>query len=143
MARQASLLIADEIYYNLYGKAILQGIYGGDLTIAADPSVSPQLIFYFMGETDISEPFQSMAVEVTLPGNPPVRSFVPVMPPEFIKSISVGRTRLYYKHPLLIQTPVLRPGKIDAKIIHESGEISVGTPWIVLNPPSETPPKPS
>jgi hypothetical protein len=143
MARQASLLVADEIYYNLYGKAILQGIYSGDLTIPVDPSASPQLIFYFMMEADIAEPFKSLAVEVTLPGNQPIRNFVPVMPPEFIKSVSAGRTRAYYRHPLLLQAPVLHPGKIEAKIIHESGEIEVIAPWIALNPALATPPKPS
>jgi len=139
MMRQASLLVADEIYYNLHGKAILQGIYHGDLTIPADPSVAPQLIFFFMGETDVSDPFQTLAVEVTLPGAEPVRNFVGVMPPEFVTNASAGRTRLYFRHPLLIQAPVLKPGKIDAKVIHEKGEISVGAPWISLNPPLSKP----
>lgn len=141
MARQASLLVADEIYYNLYGKAILQGIYSGDLTIPVDPSSSPQLIFYFMAETDLSEPFQSLAIEVILPGNQPIRNFVPVPPPDFVRSVSPGRTRAYYRHPLLIPAPVLRPGKIEAKIIHERGELIVGAPWIALNP--SPPPNPS
>jgi hypothetical protein len=84
---RASLTHAqDEIYYNLHGNAILQGVYHGDLTIPLDPSSSPQLIFYFMAETDLLEPFQSLAVEVIIPGNQPIRNFVPVMPPEFVKS---------------------------------------------------------
>lgn len=140
MTRQASLLVADEIYYNLYGKAILQGIYNGDLTIPVDPSTSPQLIFYFMVEVDISESLRTLAVEVNLPGNQPVRHFVPIVPAEFIKSTVQGRTRAYYRHPMLMQAPVLRPGRIEAKIIYESGEIEVMAPWIVLNPSTPAPP---
>jgi hypothetical protein len=135
MERQASLLVADEIYYNLHGKAILHGIYHGDLTIPTDPSVSPQLIFFFMGETDVSDPFHTLAVEVKLPGASPVRNPVNVLPPEIVKNAHAGRTRLYYRHPVLITAPVLKPGRIEAKLIHERGEISVTTPWISLNPP--------
>lgn len=139
MARQVSLLVADEIYYNLYGKAILQGVYHGDLTIPADSSTSPQLIFYFMAETDLADPFRSLVVEVTLPGSQPVRNVVGLIPPEVLQNVSRERTRAYYRHPLLVQSPVLRPGKIEAKLIHESGEIIVGAPWIVLNPPAPQP----
>jgi hypothetical protein len=134
LTRQASLLVADEIYYNLYGKAILQGIYGGDLTIGSDPSFSPQLIFYFMMETDMSEPFQTLAIEVTLPNSQPIRNVVGIMPPELARLAGPGRTRFFYRHPLLVQAPILKPGKIEAKVIHEKGEIVVGAPWIALNP---------
>lgn len=133
MSRQAALLVADEIYYNLYGKAILQGIYHSDLVIPINPSTAPQLLFYFMMETDVADPFRSLAVEITLPGNPPVRNQVLVtfpIPPAAVQE----RTRLFYRHPLLIQAPILRPGHIEAKVIHEGGEISVGSPWITPVP---------
>lgn len=137
--RQATLLVADEIYYNLLGKAILQGIYHSDLIIPKDPTTAPQLLFYFIMESDIADPFRSLAVEVTLPESKPVRNQVfvtiPLPPTE-------GRTRLFSRHPLLIQAPVLRPGRIEAKIIHDTGEIIVGAPWIAVNPPTP-PPKPN
>lgn len=137
--RHATLLVADEIYYNLHGKAILQGIYHGDLTIPTNPSISPQLIFYFMAETDIADPFRSLTAEVTLPGNPPVRNPVALIPPEIFANVDKSRTRAYYRHPFLVQSPMLRPGKIEAKLIHENGEIAVGAPWIVLNLPLPVP----
>jgi len=139
MARQANLIVADEIYYNLHGKAILQGIYHSDLTIQVNPSFSPQLIFYFMAETDIASPFRTLTAEVTLPGNPPVRNSVNLVPPEAFANVDRSRSRAYYRHPLLVQAPLLRPGRIEAKLIHESGEIAVGAPWIVLNVPLPAP----
>ncbi len=132
------LLVADEIYYNLHGKAILQGIYSGDLGIPTDPSPAPQLLFFFMMETDLTDPFKSLAVEVTLPGSPPVRNQVFVTFPVPLAAHE-GRSRLFYRHPLLIQRPMLRPGRIEAKVIHESGEIIVGAPWIALPPTSPKP----
>lgn len=138
MPRQATLLVADEIYYNLHGKAILHGIYHADLTLNASSVVVPQLIFLFMAESELTDPFRSVAVEVTLPGNEPVRQQVPVMWPAQIPA-QPGRSRIFVRWPLLIGTPTLRPGRIDAKFIHEGGEIIVGAPWIVLNPPSAAP----
>ena len=129
--RHASLLVADEIYFNLYGKAILQGIYHHDLGIAVDPSPVPQLVFFFIAETDQSDPFQSFAVEATLPGSEPVRAEVPLMPAAIVIAANPGKRRLYYRHPLLVPAPLLRPGEIKARLIHEKGEIVVTAPWIV------------
>ena len=36
--------------------------------------------------------------------------------------------------PLLFTTPILRPGPVEAKVIHEKGEISTAAPFIVLRP---------
>lgn len=132
--RQAAVLVADEIYFNLHGKAILQGIYNTDMLIASDETRAPQLVFYFMIETDLSEPFQSLSVQITLPGNDPIRQPVFVPPPQFLAAqvqANPARSRWYTRHPVLIPAPVLRPGRIEAKVIHESGEIIVVTPWIV------------
>ena len=95
--RQAAVLIADELFYNLQGKAILQGIYHSDLIIPTDPTLAPQLLFFFIIETDVSEPFHSLNVQVTLPGNPPVSNVVFVPPPQLITPhIQPGRTRFYF-----------------------------------------------
>jgi hypothetical protein len=131
------LLIADEMYFNLYGKVILQGIYNNDLVIPKDPSTAPQLIFYFAIETDIIDPFHSLNVEVTLPGAEPVRNIVFVLPPQLVEAQAKAapeRVRYYVRHPLLIPNPILRPGRIEAKAIHEKGEIPVSTQWITLAP---------
>jgi len=133
MARQAGLLVADEIYYNLYGKATLQGVYHGDITIPADPAKPPQLIFYFMAEADLTDAFRSLTAEVTLPESSPVEEEVRIIPPEVIRNaIAAGEDRAFYRYPLLLRRPVLHPGKIKVRMIHESGEIVVGAPSIVL-----------
>jgi hypothetical protein len=134
MSRQAMLLVADEIFYNLVGKAVLQGIYHTDLIIPLEESPIGQLLFYFFMDTSLDDPFRSLAVEVTLPGSPAVQNTVPVVFPIPPAMIQADRTRLYYRHPMLIQAPTLRPGRISAKVIHENGEIIVGAPWIVLTP---------
>jgi hypothetical protein len=133
--RQATVLVADEIYFNLFGKAILQGIYHNDLGIAADPTPTPQLVFFFIAETDASDPFLSFAVEATLPGSAPVRTAVALPPAAFVVAANPGKTRLSYRQPLLLPAPVLRPGEIKAKLIHEKGEITVTAPWIIHNQP--------
>jgi len=133
--RQALMLVADEIYYNLQGKAILQGIYTTDLIIPTDPTPVRQLLLFFVIETDLSEPFTSLNVEITLPGSTPVRNAVFVPPPQFLATLQQtqpGRTRFFVRHPVLIQNPILRPGLIEAKVIHESGEIAVTGQWIEL-----------
>jgi hypothetical protein len=134
--RQATVLVADEIYFNLYGKVILQGIYQTDLGIVVDPSQIPQLVFFFLIETDTTDPFHSLAVEVTLPGSDPIRNDVPMLPPEVTTAAMAahpGRDRLIYRHPMLVPAPRLRPGKILTKVFHETGEMIVTAPWIALN----------
>lgn len=141
MPRQAMLLIADEIYFNLYGKAILQGIYNTDLVIPTNPSTAPQLLFYFIIETDITEPFHSLSVEIALPEMPPVRNMILIPPPELFAAqarAQSDRKQITVKHPMIIQGPSLRPGRIEAKVVHESGEIIVTAQWIILNPGIQT-----
>jgi hypothetical protein len=136
--RQATVLVADEMYFNLWGKAILHGIYQTDLGITTDPSQIPQLVFFFVIETDVSDPFHSLAVEVTLPGSEAIRNEVQIFSPEVMAAAAVanpGRTRLTYRHPFLIPGPKLRPGKIEVRVIHEKGLIAVTAPWISLNAP--------
>src|ERR1700683_2721768 len=114
MPRQAMVLIADEILFNLYGKVFLHGVYNNDLIIPRDPSGSPQLIFYFAIETDISEPFQSLHVEVTLPGAQLVRNVVFIPSPQLIAAqakANPARLRFNVRHPLIIPNPVLQPGR--------------------------------
>jgi hypothetical protein len=126
MARQASLLVADEILFTLLGKAVLQGIYTTDLFIAADPTPLPQLIFFFIAGTDASDPFKSLAAQVTLPGSDPATQLIPILVPP-----PSERTKLFVRYPMLLSAPILRPGRILAKMIHENGEIPVSAPWIV------------
>ncbi|HVB90206.1 MAG TPA: hypothetical protein VND97_08410 [Beijerinckiaceae bacterium] len=129
MARQAMLLVADEIYYNLHGKAILQGIYHAELTIRSESLLAPQLIFFFLVETDNDDPFMFLRLHVALPGESPVLMQIPTTPVHIspgVKEIS----KQFIRWPLLVQAPILRPGRIEAKVIHDKGEIVVGAPWI-------------
>jgi hypothetical protein len=125
--RFATVLVADEIYYNLHGKAILQGVYNTDIMIGNEEQQANQLIFFFVIETDIANPFRTVKVEVTLPGNEPVSNFVAIQPTPLLP----GRTRSILRWPLLIPAPKLRTGRIEAKVIHESGEILASVPWII------------
>jgi hypothetical protein len=143
--RQAMVLVADEIFFNLHGKAILQGIYNSDLVINLPEIKAPQMVFYFMIETDLSQPFQSLSVQVTFPGSEPIQQGLFVPPPQLLAAQAQQdpkRLRWYTRHPMLVQAPTLRPGQIDAKVIHESGEIKVFTPWIV-HPIASAPAKPN
>jgi hypothetical protein len=136
MARYATLLVADELYYNLNGKAILQGIYHSDLILNSEQATIPQLIFFFIAETDIADPFRSASVEVTLPENDTIRQQVPISSPITLQA-PPGRTKFFLRWPLLVSNPTLRPGRIGAKLIHEAGEMEVSAPWIVFVPISE------
>jgi hypothetical protein len=87
-----------------------------------------------MIESDADDPFEKISSEVTFPGQPTVRKEMPLSP----STILPGRTRRLYKLPLLIQAAILNPGRVDAKIVHEKGEIAVTGPWIVLAPQAKS-----
>jgi hypothetical protein len=135
--RHASVFICDELLFSLTGKFNLFGNYTGDITIPADPTPVTQLIFYFIVETDVTNPFQSLTLQVTLPDSIPIVQPIPVLPQVAIQQ---GRPRWTIRWPLLIPQPSLRPGRIEAKAIHESGELIAGTPWIVLGGQQAIPP---
>ncbi len=130
--RLASLLVADDLLFAMNGKYNITGVYTGDILIAVDPTMLPQLVFLFLIETDVTEPFHSLTLEIKMPGSEPVR-----MPPVQIPPGPhiEGRTRQFLRWPQLVQNVRLSPGKIEAKVIHESGEIPVAGPWIVLAAP--------
>jgi hypothetical protein len=128
MARQASVLVCDDLLVSMLGKFTTIGIYTADITIPSEPIVANQLVFLFIVETDVDDLFERMTLEVTMPGQPSVKMDVPLAPPPPIP----GRTRWFLRWPFMIQQPVLRPGRIEAKVIHEKGEILTSGPWISL-----------
>lgn len=138
VSRRASLLVADDARVSLNGKFDLAGVYTGDITILTDPTVAPQLVFLFFVETDLKEPFKTLAFEILLPGGAPVR--LPPMPIPPPAPAPAARTRQIFQWPQLVQSVLLRPGKIEAKVIHESGEIVVAGPWVTLASPPATGP---
>ena len=90
--------------------------------------VVPQLVFLFQIETDINDLFEKLQVQVTLPGESPRLVDVPIVP--FTPPPDRTRWRLHW--PLLIQQATLRPGRVEVKVIHETGDIVASAPWITL-----------
>jgi hypothetical protein len=136
--RQASLLVCDDLLVSMNGKLTLLGIYtSADITILAESTTIPQITFLFLIESDADDPFEKISVEVTLPGQPTART---EMPASALPSSPTppGRTRRLYKLPLLIQGAILNPGRVDAKVVHENGEIAVVGPWIMLAPQAQS-----
>jgi hypothetical protein len=121
MDRQASVLLADDMVVSLVGKITLSGIYTSDIIIPSDPSTVGQFVFLFSLETDINDPFTNIELQVTLPGRPTDTSSVSIPQNQF----APGHTRFVLRQPLLIQQPLLRPGPIQAKVIHDKGAIEI------------------
>jgi hypothetical protein len=88
-----------------------------------------QLVFLFIVETEIDDPFERIQLQITLPGQATATLDVPVTP---MGQPPPGRTRWFTKFPFLLQQPALRPGRIEAKVVHEKGEIPTAVPWISL-----------
>jgi hypothetical protein len=126
MTRQASVLISDDFYVSLVGKFIIHGVYTSDIVIPTEQIIVPQLVFLFQVEADLNDMFQRLRVEVTLPEQTPRTLDVPIAPPPPLPD----RKRWLLRIPFLVQQAVLRPGRIEAKVIHETGEIVATTPWI-------------
>jgi hypothetical protein len=135
--RQATLIVADDMYTSMSGKQTLQGIYTADINIPSNPSIAPQLVFYFIVETDINDPFQSVALEITFPDEPTQRIAVSLTIPPVLPD----RTRTSFRVSALVPFPKLKPGHIIAKVIHEKGEILVMAPWISVMPQMVNPDK--
>jgi hypothetical protein len=127
--RQATVLVCDELLISLTGKFTLLGNYTGDISIPTAPATVPQLVFYFIIESDINDVYRSLTLQVALPESFPIVQLVPIIPQMLTQP---NRSRWTMRWPFLVSQPILNPGRIEAKVIHEKGEIIAGTPWIVL-----------
>ncbi len=132
MTRQATVLVSDDLSYSLNGKVNAFGIYINDIVIPRDPTEGIQLIFTFIIETAPDDPYQTLEVAVELPGGDARRMVIDI--PGIAPTVSDQR-RWSIKCPLLFARPILKPGYIEAKVIHDSGEIPTAAPAIVLAPP--------
>ena len=132
MTRQASVLVADDWTTTLSGKITIQGIYGTDLYIPADPFFANQLVFVFITETAPDDPFEKLELYVQMPGGD--SRHLPINLSRLVQGLADQR-RWCLKHPLLFTNPILRPGIIEAKVIHEKGEISTAAPYVTLREP--------
>jgi hypothetical protein len=128
--RQATVIVSDEFTYTLNGKQNVFGMYTGEIQIPSDPFIGHQLVFLFVIETSPDDPYQRLALHVELPGGDSRNLELPIN--KFVPGISDQR-RWCLKYPLLFSAPILRPGPIEAKVIHEQGEISTAAPFISLS----------
>ena len=76
--RTASMIVCDDILFGLTGKAFLQGVYTGDITIHGNALAVPQLIFYFTVETSKEKPFKKMTLKVVPFGTAATEFNVPI-----------------------------------------------------------------
>jgi hypothetical protein len=135
--RQASVFVADDWTTSIGGKTSISGVYATDIYIPMEPYFAVQLVFVFLIETDPNDPFQTLVLQVKLPGGEPKSMALPLH--TFRDGVS-DQVKWCLKYPLLYPTPVLRPGQIEAKVIHERGEIICSAaPFIVLRPPAGAP----
>ena len=129
--RHASVLVADELLTSLNGKQVLSGIYTSDIVIPSSGTTTSQLVFFFIIETDIDAPFDEITIELTLPGEPPISIPSPKLAPPLSPGDRKKPSRQILRVPALLNFPRLNAGKIQAKIIHDKGEINVAAPWII------------
>jgi hypothetical protein len=132
--REASVIVCDDVRFEITGKLVIVGAYTADIAIAADEQPTPQLQFLFRAECDINDPFTAIRFEVTLPGTEPVIAESKNLGPP--PGVSAGRTRISVHQLISIPGAVLRPGKILARVVHEKGEIPVTATWITKVEPS-------
>lgn len=128
---QVILLVCDDLRLEFNGKTILVGVYNGDIIIPFSPFAAGQLYFIFNFECDVSEIPRNLTFEITLPGQKPLQWPCPI--PQDVK-IPNERKKAYVRQPCPIFGPVLNEGRIEAKVIHDMGEIEVAAPWIVQMP---------
>jgi hypothetical protein len=128
--RQGIVLVSDDLLASFSGKFNVIGIYTGDIIIFAEPSHVIQLVVLFVIECSLDDPFRSIILEVSLPGEPEPRHMsVPLVSPPQSRP---GRTRWILRLPFALNNILLRPGQIRTKVIHEKGEMDLGGPWVIL-----------
>jgi hypothetical protein len=140
--RRASVIVSDDFFYSIAGKVSLSGVYIQDLVVPFDGSPIGQLVFFFTIETPKERPFKTVSIKIQFPGQEPKFTPIPIFPRVF--QTDPRRTKIVIKQPILIQQISLSPGKIQATVIHEEGEIDAGVIWIVLAtdaPPTNTQPE--
>ncbi|PPQ17933.1 hypothetical protein CV770_18370 [Bradyrhizobium sp. AC87j1] len=137
-SRTASVIVCDDALFGLTGKAFLNGVYTTDIMIPGELLMVQQLVFYFTVETPKAKPFKSVTLRVSPPGSVPSQVEVPLASLQAAQN--PNRPSMILRGPLLIQQLVLRPGKIEAKVITETEELDAGGIWVVSG--GAQPPRP-
>jgi hypothetical protein len=128
--RRASIIVSDDLYYAIAGKVTLSGIYIQDIVIPFAGAAINQLVFFATIETPKNRPFKSVSMKIQFPNIPPNITPIPVFPR--VRASDPSRTKIVIKQPILVQQILLHPGKVQATVIHEDGEIDAGSIWIAL-----------
>jgi hypothetical protein len=128
--RKASVIVCDDCLVSLQGKFVLSGIYPGDIVIPLDGISAPQLVFFFLIEGPREDPFKSLSIKITFPGQPPIQAELPVASAS--STIFPDRKTALTRQPVLVQLPVLRTGRVETIVIHDKGEIDAGGIWITV-----------
>jgi len=126
--RKSYVIVCDDLWISLLGKINLIGTYTQDIVISGQAVAVPQMVFYFVCETDKEDPFQSISLQVEFPGDAPR-----IMPVQFMPHPTVTdptRNKIVLKQPFLIQNVILRPGRIKATVIDGGRAIDAGGIWI-------------
>lgn len=127
--RLASMFICDDLLVALNGKFTVSGLYTGDIGISSEQVNLAQLVVVFHVETDVTKPFRRLALHVSFPGE---LARIQEMQGNPLFPMPIDRSRVTFRMPFLIAQPVLRPGPIEAKVLHEDGELPAGVQWITL-----------
>lgn len=127
---QATLQVCDDVLVSLSGKFNLVGLYTADIGIPIDPTLIPQLAFFFDVSGDLPDRPEKIDLQITFPGGESrqitVDAPLPAGPP------LQGRTKWHIRAPMLAQNIVLKPGRITARIKHRGEELEVHGAWVVL-----------
>lgn len=136
--RKAFVVFCDEFHFNLTGKAILSGVYLHDILIFGQQTIIPQMVFFFQFEAEVKRPFKSILLRVKFPEQE--NAYEMNVPIDFVSFNSEPRrTKIVYKQPFLIQSPILRPGRLEASVVDEDGIMDAGGIWIVSSDDKKSP----
>jgi hypothetical protein len=127
--RKASVIVCDDFLISLQGKFVMTGVYPSDIVIPSDGVSAPQLVFFFMIEGPREDPFKSLSVKITFPGEATIKVDLPVGVTAS-SAIFPDRKKVTVKQPVLVQQPVLRAGRVETIVDHDKGEIDAGGIWI-------------
>jgi hypothetical protein len=127
MVKQATVLVSDDFMLSLQGKFTIIGVYTSDIVIPSDEQQVAQLVFTFIVELGVEDLPAALTLEVTLPGDSLRQMIFPLAPPQIKPP---DRKQLILRLPFLISQPILRPGRINARVAYPGGEILAAAPWI-------------
>jgi hypothetical protein len=135
MSVLASVIVAEDLLTSLSGKANINNVFTNDILIPGE--LLTQLVFIFKVEGEQSDLPRNFRYEVQLPGEAIQILERPV--PEGWR-VPEEREKWVVFQPFLVGPLMLRPGKIEVRIIMGEKTIHLAAPWINLFPTASPPP---